>query len=153
MSARKTPEPDFRLRIDAHALVQLGEQLITDDEQALLELVKNSYDADADWAKIRIRGDYVPENDDFAPPEAVGLIEIEDNGMGMDQRAIEDGWLLISLSLKGEQKTHHRRTPNHHRLPLGDKGLGRLGTMKLGKCLSVETRDSKTDEGWLVTFQ
>ncbi len=43
--------PDFRLRIDAHALVQLGEQLITDDEQALLELVKNSYDADADWVK------------------------------------------------------------------------------------------------------
>src|SRR6266480_2993361 len=46
--------PDFKLRIDAHALVQLGEQLITDDEQALLEIVKNSYDADAEWARIRI---------------------------------------------------------------------------------------------------
>ena len=153
MSAHKAGKPDFRLRIDAHALVQLGEQLITDDEQALLELVKNSYDADADWAKIRIKGDYVPTKSDFVPAEAVGLIEIEDNGTGMGQRAIENGWLLISLSLKREQKTNLKRTPKHHRLPLGDKGLGRLGTMKLGKCLSVETRNSPTEQGWLVTFQ
>jgi signal transduction histidine kinase len=146
--------PDFRLRIDAHALVQLGEQLITDDEQALLELVKNSYDADADWAKIRVISDYVPTMEkDYAPPEAVGLIEIEDNGIGMDQKAIERGWLLISLSPKRQQKALGERTKKHGRLPLGDKGLGRLGTMKLGKCLSVETRNSPTEEGWLVTFQ
>lgn len=146
--------PDFRLRIDAHALVQLGEQLITDDEQALLELVKNSYDADADWAKIRMISDYVPTMEkDCVPPEAVGLIEIEDNGIGMDQKAIERGWLLISLSPKRQQKVLGERTKKHGRLPLGDKGLGRLGTMKLGKCLSVETRNSPTEEGWLVTFQ
>lgn len=148
-----TEKPDFKLRIDAHALVQLGEQLITDDEQALLELVKNSYDADADWAKIRIVSDYVPKKEDHAQSEAVGLIEIEDNGTGMDQHAIERGWLLISLSLKREQKAQFKRTPKHGRLPLGDKGLGRLGTMKLGKCLSVETRHSAKKDGWLVTFQ
>lgn len=147
-------QPDFRLRIDAHALVQLGEQLITDDEQALLELVKNSYDADADWAKIRIDCDYTPDPEkDYAPAEARGLIEIEDNGTGMDQKAIQAGWLLISLSLKREQKVRGIRTKKHKRLPLGDKGLGRLGTMKLGKCLSVETRHSTTEQGWLVTFQ
>jgi signal transduction histidine kinase len=146
--------PDFRLRIDAHALVQLGEQLITDDEQALLELVKNSYDADADWAKINIISDYIPVFEkDYVPAAAVGLIEIEDNGIGMDQEAIERGWLLISLSLKRKQKLDGKRTRKHGRLPLGDKGLGRLGTMKLGKCLSVETRNSPNDEGWCVTFQ
>lgn len=146
--------PDFRLRIDAHALVQLGEQLITDDEQALLELVKNSYDADADWAKIRVIADYVPTMEqDHVPPEAVGLIEIEDNGVGMDQDGIMRGWLLISLSPKRQQKATGERTKKHGRLPLGDKGLGRLGTMKLGKCLSVETRKSPIEEGWRVTFQ
>ena len=146
--------PNFHLRIDAHALVQLGEQLITDDEQALLELVKNSYDADADWAKIKVDSDYAPTMEkDCVPPQAVGLIEIEDNGMGMDQKSIERGWLLISLSLKRQQKVLGERTNKHGRLPLGDKGLGRLGTMKLGKCLSVETRNSPTKEGWLVTFQ
>jgi signal transduction histidine kinase len=146
--------PDFRLRIDAHALVQLGEQLITDDEQALLELVKNSYDADADWAKISVNSDYIPVPErDYVPTEARGLIEITDNGVGMDEEGIRKGWLLISLSLKRELKATGTRTKKHKRLPLGDKGLGRLGTMKLGKCLSVETRNSPTTEGWLVTFQ
>src|SRR5687768_6494866 len=140
--------PNFRLRIDAHALVQLGEQLITDDEQALLELVKNSYDADADWAKIKVSSDYIPLPErDHAPAEARGLIEITDNGIGMDEEGIRKGWLLISLSLKREQKASGTRTKKHKRLPLGDKGLGRLGTMKLGKCLSVETRNSPTAEG------
>jgi signal transduction histidine kinase len=151
----ETPEvvPDFKLRIDSHALVQLGEQLITDDEQALLEIVKNSYDADAEWARIQIDTDYVPSAEDHAPPEAIGLIQIADNGAGMDQRGIELGWLLISVSLKRSQKISGERSRKFHRLPLGDKGLGRLGTMKLGKFLSVETRHSATEQGWLVTFQ
>jgi len=146
-------DPQFRLRIDAHALVQLGEQLITDDEQALLELVKNSYDADAEWAHITIDTKYVPSGDDQAPPQAIGLIEIQDNGDGMDKGGIERGWLLISVSIKRNQKLQGQRTKKFLRLPLGDKGLGRLGTMKLGKYLSVETRHSGTREGWLVTFQ
>ncbi len=71
----------------------------------------------------------------------------------MDQKAIERGWLLISLSPKRQQKKDGEVTKKHKRLPLGDKGLGRLGTMKLGKCLSVETRHSPKEAGWLVTFQ
>ena len=145
----ETPElemPDFRLRIDAHALVQLGEQLITDDEQALLELVKNSYDADADWAKIRVISDYIPTREkDFVPPEAVGLIEIEDNGIGMDQKAVELGWLLISLSPKRLQKALGERTKKHGRLPLGDKGLGRLGAQKLGYNIELFTKPKNED--------
>ncbi len=59
--------------------MQLGDQLITDDELALLELVKNSYDADADWAKIKVDGDYVSDSKtDFVPANVLGLIEITD---------------------------------------------------------------------------
>jgi signal transduction histidine kinase len=145
--------PDFHLRIDAHALVQLGEQLITDDEQAILELVKNSYDADAQKVKIRIESDYVPTENDHVPSEAVGLIEIEDDGVGMDQKGIADGWLMISVSMKRQQKLDREPSKLFGRLPLGDKGLGRLGTMKLGKWLSVETRSAKDKEGWAVSFQ
>src|SRR5258708_33452810 len=97
--------PDFRLRVDAHALVQLGEQLITDDEQALLELVKNSYDADADWAKINIDSEYVPDPEqNFVPAAAGGLIHIEDNVTGIDQRGIERCWQLVSLSPERAEK-------------------------------------------------
>ena len=42
------------LDIDAHVVHQLGDELITDSEQALLELVKNSYDADAEWCNVLI---------------------------------------------------------------------------------------------------
>lgn len=104
MTEPDTSESAFRLRIDAHALVQLGEQLITDDEQALLELAKNSYDADAEYAKIRVITDYIPNANDPAPADAIGLIEIEDNGFGMDEKELRDGWLMISVSLKRDQK-------------------------------------------------
>jgi len=152
MTQPSASESRFHLRIDAHALVQLGEQLITDDEQALLELAKNSYDADAQYAKIKIQTDYVPCPADKVPVEAVGLIEIEDNGVGMDERELREGWLMISLSLKRD-KANRKPSAKFKRYPLGDKGLGRLGTMKLGKYLSVETRKSTTEQGWRVTFQ
>ena len=47
-----TGEP--HLRVGAHVLVQLGSELVTDAEQAILECVKNSYDADAPWCRIEI---------------------------------------------------------------------------------------------------
>jgi signal transduction histidine kinase len=153
MKGNKNAEQDFKLRIDAHALIQLGDQLITDDEQALLELVKNSYDADAEWVKVRIISDYRPTKNDGVEKSAIGLIEIEDNGVGMDKSGIERGWLMISLSGKRDLKARGERTKRFHRLPLGDKGLGRLGTMKLGKFLSLETRSNPKQEGWRITFQ
>jgi len=153
MSDRPADDDALKLHIDAHALLQLGEQLITDDAQALLELVKNSYDADAEWAIIRIDSRYVPVADDPAPSTAVGLIEVQDNGVGMDFGALRDSWLRISFSLKREQKARLKRSKRFHRLPIGDKGLGRLGTMRLGTHLSVETRTSAAKPGWIVTFQ
>jgi hypothetical protein len=42
------------LKVGAHVLVQLGSELVTDAEQAILECVKNSYDADAPWCRIEI---------------------------------------------------------------------------------------------------
>src|SRR4051812_40888569 len=42
------------LRVGAHVLVQLGSELVTDVEQALLECVKNAYDADSPGCRISI---------------------------------------------------------------------------------------------------
>ena len=144
----------YKLRIDAHALFQLGEQLISDDEQALLELIKNSYDADSEVARVRVLADYVPNPEiDKVPADALGLIEIEDEGTGMHEQAIRDSWLMVSLSFKRDVKRKGAPGGKFNRYPLGDKGLGRLGTMRLGKCLSVETRHSATEPGKRVTFQ
>jgi signal transduction histidine kinase len=53
-SADNSAPQELHFRIDAHAVIQLGEELITDAEQALLELVKNAYDADSLWCKIEL---------------------------------------------------------------------------------------------------
>lgn len=42
------------LRVGAHVLVQLGSELVTDAEQALLECVKNAYDADASGCRVEV---------------------------------------------------------------------------------------------------
>src|SRR5580704_2910075 len=125
------------LQIDSHVVIQLGAELISDSEQALLELVKNAYDGDATRCTIVIDPDWIPEDgtlsrDHFAHRlergERIGRIVVEDNGVGLDDRAVSGGWLLISASLKRTASGEKFRT-HRNRVPVGDKGLGRLATM------------------------
>jgi signal transduction histidine kinase len=111
---------------------QLGASLIADDLQCLVELIKNAYDADAKLVRVVI--------------EAPDQIVVEDNGHGMDRERIIRGWLTISNSLKAEQKRRGELTSVHGRTPLGDKGLGRLSTQRLGNALRIESvaQDSDT---------
>jgi signal transduction histidine kinase len=141
------------IQIDANVIRQLGDQLISDSEQALLELIKNSYDADASWSRIEIDTTYVPPKEIGAAPGARGRLVITDDGSGMDINAIRNGWLTISLSPKREMKRKGLRTRKFQRTPLGDKGLGRLGTMKLGEILKIETFYSDRAPGNSVTIR
>ncbi|MBS5501956.1 MAG: ATP-binding protein, partial [Eggerthella sp.] len=128
-------------------IFKLGEELITDDYQALSELTKNCYDADASRAKISINSDRYykvnrgtivecSKNDEGA---LLGIIRIEDDGCGMSEDDIRQGWLTISSSKKREMKKRGYRTEKG-RTPLGDKGLGRLGTQRLGPVLRMSTK-------------
>lgn len=118
---------------------QLGESLISDAVQALIELVKNCYDADATYAKVLIDTEgNVGVSDAFFPPTG-GRIIVEDDGQGMDLEDIEGGWFTISNRKKRELKRARRTTPGG-RTPLGDKGLGRLGVQRLGETLEIFTK-------------
>jgi signal transduction histidine kinase len=125
------------INIDANVIRQLGEELVTDAEQALLELIKNSYDADAEWVRLTIDTAAGSGNG-----HASGVIRVEDNGQGMTLDQLQNGWLRISLSLKRQAKAAGERTAKG-RTPLGDKGLGRLSTMKLGDVVDIQTYPSK----------
>ncbi|WP_319405787.1 sensor histidine kinase [uncultured Desulfosarcina sp.] len=168
------------LDIDAHVVHQLGDELITDSEQALLELVKNSYDADAEWCNVIIDTEAVEtvkrsiSSNDKSPVdgksenatdsvasqidgqykmvELVGIISVEDNGFGMSPTDIQRGWLTVSISPKRAMKAKGRVTPKFKRTPIGDKGLGRLGTMRLGDRLVIKTFHSPTENGHKVTI-
>ena len=118
------------VNVDANVIRQLGEELVTDAEQAILELIKNSYDADATSVRLLV-------------DTSAGLIRVEDNGCGMTLQQLRDGWLRISLSLKREMK-RSGKTTSRGRTPLGDKGLGRLSTMKLGDEVEIRTYPTAT---------
>jgi hypothetical protein len=149
----KSRQVEFPLKFDTHPSVvfRLGEELISDVVQALLELAKNSYDADADYAKITIQttGPNMAEGSAF--PQALGSIVVEDNGTGMDLEVIRKGWLLISSLAKRKMK-NEGKTTIRGRTPLGDKGLGRLGAQRLGRNLEIFTKTERADELLHVYF-
>ena len=134
------------VNIDANVIHQLGEELVTDAEQAILELIKNSYDADAEWVRLFVNTSHKQSSSQKKP----GLIRVEDNGCGMTLDHLRNGWLRISHSLKREIKALGK-TSNKGRTPLGDKGLGRLSTMKLGDVVEIQTYPSQTT-GFSVTL-
>lgn len=125
----KRTEQKF-FRVHTSVVFQLGESLISDVVQALVELVKNAYDADATFARVLVDTKEPPPAQSQYP-NASGYILIEDDGSGMDYQTIEDGWLTISDSKKRQQKKEKRLTVLG-RTPLGDKGLGRLARNALG---------------------
>ena len=133
------------VNIDANVIRQLGDELVTDAEQALLELIKNSYDADAEWVRLN-----VDTSTDENSPQPPGFIRVEDDGCGMTIDQLRKGWLRISLSLKREIKAQGKKSPKG-RTPLGDKGLGRLSTMKLGDVVNIQTYPSHKT-GFSVTL-
>ncbi|MFL5352637.1 ATP-binding protein [Archangium sp.] len=148
-----TKTQQAELRIDAHVIRQLGDQLITDAQQALLELIKNSYDADAEWARVQLSTEHEPDPTLALDPNARGMLSIEDNGSGMTLERIKDGWLTISLSPKRGMKDRGEVTKKFRRTPLGDKGLGRLGTMKLGDLVEIVTHHHVEQEGFRVRLK
>jgi HSP90 family molecular chaperone len=115
----------------------LGEDLVTDDIVAVLELVKNSYDAFA------TRVDVVFRNSD-----RIGrYLDIKDNGVGMDRNTIEEAWCVVATPYR--QKNPISTKGKKTRRVAGEKGLGRLSAARLGKRLRMLTK-SGSESCWLV---
>ncbi|ANM18246.1 sensor histidine kinase protein [Rhizobium sp. N541] len=137
--------------ISAAVVRQLGDELVSDEVTAIVELVKNAYDADATYAHVVVNTVDAPPGVESKFPKASGCVTIDDDGMGMDRADIERGWLMISLSGKRVMKAAGHTTPKG-RTPLGDKGLGRLSTQKLGQNLELYTRKDGQAETLHVAF-
>jgi signal transduction histidine kinase len=106
-------------------LRRLGEELNPSFDQSILELVKNSYDADATNCKITLQSTDHPG----------GIVQISDDGDGMDVDGIVNGWLVLGRSGRNpEQRTRLNR------IPAGSKGLGRLAALRLGSIANVNSR-------------
>ena len=124
----------------ARLLLQLGDQLIRNESIALIELVKNSYDADATSVAIEMEKLDEPEQ---------GSIVIQDDGEGMDADIIRDVWLEPGSDYKEKQYKEKRRTKKYNRLPLGEKGIGRFGVHKLGYEIELTSKKAGQKEVFL----
>lgn len=112
--------------VTSRVISHLGESLIKNESIALLELVKNSYDAKARHCWV----DFDYRNDKLA------RITVEDDGEGMDLGVVQNVWLVIGTDNKKKQI----EKPMEGRLPLGEKGIGRLGAHKLGRTIKMYSR-------------
>ncbi|HBB31585.1 MAG TPA: histidine kinase [Cyanobacteria bacterium UBA8803] len=106
-------------------LHRLGEELVPNPDQGIIELVKNSYDADATVCTVEL----------VNISALGGSIIISDNGVGMDKDAINEGWLVL-----GRSKKANREVTQLGRLPVGNKGLGRLAALQMGSQVILKTR-------------
>jgi len=113
------------LRFAADILRRLGEELNPNIDQGIVELVKNAYDADATSCHVELVGTDAPG----------GSVRIEDDGEGMTEREVYDGWLVLGRSTKS---TRGLTAKGRH--PAGNKGLGRLAALRLGERAVLRTR-------------
>ena len=130
---------DPRFDINPHVIRQLGAELVTDQVTALMELIKNSYDADANYVKVTIDTTGSLFDNSLFNKTHKGYIVVDDDGFGMDRKTILQSWLVISYSNKREVNGIKPKTPKG-RTPLGDKGLGRLSTQRLADICEIYTK-------------
>lgn len=123
-----------RLRPRARIIRTIGDQLISGPEAALIELVKNAYDADSPSVRITIEppGEMVLGQGDERT--AGGLIRVVDTGHGMSPADVVGKWFEPATNDKVE-----RRLSPGGRVMLGAKGVGRFATARLGRTLDLKS--------------
>jgi hypothetical protein len=122
----------FKTNVQLKSII--GKDLINDDNIAILELVKNSFDANANRVNVKYLN--LKDNDDASLAtntftDNTSRLIIQDDGIGMNKTAIEDKWLNIAYS---EKKAN---TKQHNRRMAGAKGVGRFSCDRLGEYLNL----------------
>lgn len=169
-------EIQLNFKADAHLIKVLGEQLIASEKVGILELIKNAYDAHATLCTVKIENSpnlTKIDNIHYSYPELKGpVIIIQDNGDGMSKEVLENGWLRpastiktnIKEKLKEERKkalendslaaydsiVDELRKANNNRIPLGEKGVGRFATHRLGQKLIIKTKIISLDYEYVL---
>lgn len=116
--------------VDSALLRELGEKLVETVHVALIELVKNSYDADASEVDIV-----------FANKNGRSEIHIIDDGKGMNYQAVEKYWMRIATTNKEQSNV----SAVYGRPLTGAKGIGRFSCRRLGGHLTLITTGTKNN--------
>lgn len=110
--------------VDSYTIAEmLGKQNFSSPFSAILELVKNAYDAESNNVSITIDSN---------------MIEIIDDGCGMNEAGIKDYWMHVGTSIK--KNLYSIDNGNGERILAGSKGVGRFAIARLGAEAVVQTR-------------
>jgi len=110
----------LRWRVATRMLDHVGISMYSQYPKAIAELVVNEYDADANHVTVDIEPD---------------TVTISGNGSGMDEKDIREGYMFLGSA----QKRAVKRTPIYHRLPIGNKGIGKLAGLGMANRMEVRT--------------
>lgn len=127
-----------KLRPRARLISLIGNELISDEPVALVELVKNSYDADATRIEVVFEGN---------TPERPDSIIVKDDGLGMDLDTVLNCWFEPGTISKRKKE----RSPGG-RLFLGAKGIGRFAAARLAESLFLESKAKDTNTSIFVAL-
>lgn len=121
-------------RSEGRLLQELGLRLVASPEVALVELIKNAYDADSPDCQVCLSEDGKS-------------LTVEDHGHGMTLNDFLEKWMQIATS----SKTSHQLSPRFKRPLTGAKGIGRFAVRYLGDHLTLESTAQDPDRGYLTT--
>jgi signal transduction histidine kinase len=127
ISSGKLSQMPKHFSVDARAMLTWGRESIKDHTTAVLELVKNSYDAAATIVEVQIWTDLFAEGGPH--------IRIADDGVGMSAADVETNWLRLGYSAKLEDRYTARG-----RRRTGEKGVGRISADRLGAVLELRSQ-------------
>jgi signal transduction histidine kinase len=119
-------------KISSRTARMIGRQNVSNQFIALIELIKNAYDADSP----RITLEFKREGDSF------GSIILQDWGTGMDADAVENRWLMLGTDFKEREPVSKKG-----RVRAGAKGIGRFALDRLGELGELETFQSEDADG------
>lgn len=144
---------EFVFRPRARLIKTIGEELISNDNVAITELVKNSYDAGSQIVDISFNGSVkkkevikriaqkeIKKEESYIEKEGASII-IFDEGSGMSFETIETAWMEPATNYKKKQENK-----NLNRRFSGEKGIGRFASAKLSSKLELVTRKRGEDE-------
>jgi len=137
--SRPPAEDRIQFKIHPRVFAALGADLVTNDVVAVIELVKNCYDAFASRVNVVFAQGHGHER----------CLDIIDNGVGMDHKTLEESWGVVATPYRTINPIATRGTAT--RRVSGAKGLGRLSAARLGTKLEMLTK-SAGEHAWLVTL-
>lgn len=128
---------EIGFRFNARFGQLIGRNLISNPIVAVSELVKNSYDADADNIKV------IFEN----LKSGISSLKIIDDGEGMSLADLTDKWMMVGT----DNKLRNTYTPKGRR-KLGEKGIGRFSVERLAKKLILKTSQKGNDYALVISI-